>query len=267
MSLCGCDVGTSAVKLAVMAEESHDLLFCCRETLRKKAPETAVNRCFDAAVQAGFPLDGFSYIAATGDVTAVTARTGTFFTMTCHARGARHFAPDAMSVLDIGALHMRAMVLDQRGKIISYKMTSQCASGMGRFLENVGQYLGLGFGEMQDLSLASKDPSPLSAVCAVLAETDIINQVSGGVPMPDIIRGIHDAMAQRAVKLLSTAGLIPPLAVTGGLAKDRGFIHALSQALAATDPGLSLKTHETSPFAGAIGAALWGGARLGSLKK
>ncbi len=262
MSLCGCDVGTGAVKLAVVAENSGEFLFMHRENIRNRAPETVVERCFQAAARAGFNQEDFHYIAATGDVAAVPKRTGTFYAMTCHARGARQFAPDVMSVLDIGALHMRAMVLDARGKILSYKMTSQCASGMGRFLENVGRYLGLDFEEMQALSLASADPSPLSTVCAVLAETDIINQVSRGVPVSDIVRGIHNAMAQRAVKLLSVSDVRSPLAVTGGLGVDKGFVRALSQELSASGFDLELRTHEFSPFAGALGAAIWGGVRL-----
>ena len=38
--------------------------------------------------------------------------TGHFYGMTTHARGALHLEPDAVAVLDIGALHARAVAMD-----------------------------------------------------------------------------------------------------------------------------------------------------------
>ena len=101
--------------------------------------------------------------------------------MTTHARGASFLLPDARSLLDIDALHGRAVSIDERGKVLAYKMTSQCASGTGQFLENIARYLGLAQEEVGTLSLQADDPETVSSICAVPAETYVINMVSRGI--------------------------------------------------------------------------------------
>ena len=67
-------------------------------------------------------------------------------------------SPGISAVVDIGALNGRAIYVDERGKVLAYKMTSQCASGSGQFLENIARYLGVAIEEIGPLSCSSKDP-------------------------------------------------------------------------------------------------------------
>jgi benzoyl-CoA reductase subunit D len=272
MIVCGCDVGAGSVKLAVMESHVQDgindekVLFLHTERIRKRNPVAVVADCFAIAHEKGYAFEDFSYIASTGEGDAVEKRSGHFYSMTCHARGARFFAHDAMSILDMGALHMRAIKLDQKGKVVTYKMTGQCASGTGQFLENISRYLGVTLAEIPQLSLQSTAPQAPSTICAVLAETDVINLVSKGVPLPDIIRGIHDSVAKRAVKLLASFEVESPLVLTGGLAMDAGLVHALQLQLNFDGYPIKVITHLQAMSAGAIGAALWGAFRF-RLKK
>src|SRR5512139_2399595 len=126
--------------------------------------------------------------------------------MTTHARGALFLEPRSRAVLDVGALHARAVAMDERGRVLDYKMTSQCASGSGQFLENIARYLGVSQAEVGPLSLEGKTPEMVSSICAVLAETDVINMVSRGISTPNILRGIHESMAARLTKLLKSIG-------------------------------------------------------------
>ena len=84
-----------------------------------------------------------AYTASTGEGELVDFRRGHFYGMTTHARGAVFLMPGIGAVIDIGALHARAMRVDERSRVLSYRMTSQCASGSGQFLENVARYLGI----------------------------------------------------------------------------------------------------------------------------
>ena len=148
--------------------------------------------------------------------------------MTTHARGAIYLEPAARSVLDVGALHGRAILIDGRGKVLSYKMTSQCASGSGQFLENIARYLGIAQEEIGSLSRQGDNPEAVSSICAVLAETDVINMVSRGISAPNILKGIHLSMAARLSKLLKSIGVVDGVVmVTGGLALDKGLVAAL----------------------------------------
>jgi len=170
--------------------------------------------------------------------------------------------PGARSVLDIGALHGRTIKIDERGKVLGYKMTSQCASGSGQFLENIARYLGIAQDEIGELSQQADAPEIVSSICAVLAETDVINMVSRGITAPNILKGIHISMAGRLAKLLKAIKVEDGIAMaTGGLALDSGLVAALNEAMESQNLKLEVKSCPDSIYAGAIGAALWGAYR------
>jgi benzoyl-CoA reductase subunit D len=98
-----------------------------------------------------------------------------------------------------------------------------------------------------------------------LAETDVINMVSRGIPSPDIIKGIHQSMAGRYLKLLTSLSVEGPALVTGGLASDVGLMNALREAAQAGGGKIDLRAHPQSVLAGAIGAGLWGAFRARKL--
>jgi len=182
--------------------------------------------------------------------------------MTTHARGGVFLHPGISAVVDIGALNGRAIYVDERGKVLSYKMTSQCASGSGQFLENIARYLGVAVEEIGPLSKTSQNPEKCSSICAVLAETDVINMVSRGIATPDVLKGIHLSMASRIVKLLKVTGIKEGVAlITGGLALDSGLIAAISEEMVNEKVKVTAVSHPDSIYAGAIGAALWGAFR------
>ena len=187
--------------------------------------------------------------------------------MTTHARGALYLNPDARAVLDIGALNGRAISIDERSKVLNYRMTSQCASGSGQFLENISRYLGIGQDEIGGLSVTSTNPEKVSSICAVLAETDVINMVSRSIPPSDILRGIHESMADRLIKLLKSIDVKDGVVMmTGGLALDIGLVKAIQDGMDAQKMVTKVATHADSLYAGAIGAALWGAFRYEMLK-
>ena len=101
----------------------------------------------------------------------------------------------------------------------------------------------------------------------MLAETDVINMVSRGIQVGEILRGIHDSIAQRLVKLLRGIKAESPVVLTGGLAADEGLRGSMVRKLVEEgDPieavgQLEVVSHPLSICAGAIGAAEWGAVR------
>ncbi len=268
----GIDVGSSAVKAAVVASprnsgrtrESSKIVATHTERVRRRDQRHVIELAFDEALKAaGITREKLGYIATTGEGELVEFRTGHFYGMTAHARGALFLDPAARAVVDVGALHARAIVMDEHARVLSYRMTSQCASGSGQFLENVARYLGVTLDEVGPLSLTSAKPEKVSGICAVLAETDVINMVSRGIALADILKGIHESMAGRFAKLLKLMDLAPgTVLVTGGLAADEGLTACIQDALGKTKlSGQTVKTNPLSVHAGAIGAALWGAFR------
>jgi benzoyl-CoA reductase subunit D len=267
----GIDVGSGAVKVVLMQTDGRQeerILAKVTSRIRRREVAKVVEETFQSAVsEAG--VSEIHYIATTGEGEDVPFATGHFYGMTTHARGALHLEPRAGAVLDVGALHTRAVAIDPRGRVNDYKMTSQCASGSGQFLENIARYLGVSHDEIGALSLQGRQPEKVSSICAVLAETDVINMVSRGISTADILRGVHESMADRFARLLKSLQFDGPVFVSGGIASDTGLLAALRDALCKKLPEGAVPrevvTHPDAIYAGAIGAALWGGFRYRKL--
>jgi benzoyl-CoA reductase subunit D len=267
----GIDVGTGAVKAALfrVADGHTEWLARAQLRIRQRDPMELARVAFDQVLaDAALAETQVDYVATTGEGESVPFHTGHFYSMTTHARGAVYLDPEARAAIDVGALHGRAICIDERGKVLSYKMTSQCASGSGQFLENIARYLGIAQAEIGALSQQADDPEVVSSICAVLAETDVINMVSRGISAPNILKGIHLSMAGRLAKLLKSTGVSRGVVmVTGGLALDSGLVAAIAEEIAAMkETRISVRAHADSVYAGAIGAALWGAFRFDKLK-
>jgi benzoyl-CoA reductase subunit D len=268
----GIDIGTGAVKTVLMEGDDGGTQWLSRrlERIRRRDPLTLARDSFQAMLdEQGLAAEDVAYIATTGDGENIPFRTGHFYSMTTHARGAVYLRAGVTAVLDIGALHGRAIRIDERGKVLSYKMTSQCASGSGQFLENIARYLGVALEEVGELSLRADNPEKVSSICAVLAETDVINMVSRQITTPNILKGIHLSMADRLVKLLKSikAGEGGAVLLTGGLANDVGLVAAMREQLVEQKVNMDVANHTDSIFAGALGAALWGAFRYRKLEQ
>jgi benzoyl-CoA reductase subunit D len=266
----GIDVGSGVIKTALFRVENGTPEWLARwdARIRQRIAFQLVEESLECVLgKAGVKRDAIDYIATTGEGESFSGATGHFYSMTTHARGALHLNPESRAVLDIGALNGRAIRIDERGKVLNYRMTSQCASGSGQFLENISRYLGIAQDEIGGLSRNSTKPEKVSSICAVLAETDVINMVSRSIPPADILRGIHESMAERLIKLLKSIDVKQGVVMmTGGLALDTGLVKAIQDGMEKQAMGTRVATHPDSLYAGAIGAALWGAFRHEKLK-
>ena len=270
----GVDVGGSYIKAVLMkydhASGDHKVVDKQTEKIRKRNPKELVVDVVDNLLKRNklnYDRD-IAYLASTGEGEMVEKKTGHFYSMTSHARGGIFFAPNAKTVVDMGGLYVRAIKVDPRGIVIDYKMTGQCASGSGQFIENISRYLGLAIEEVGDISLKADNPEVPSGICAVLAETDVINLVSKGLSTPNIVKGINLSIAQRVVKLLGSLNTESPIALVGGMGMNVGMIQAVEEtAQESKKKVFEFISHPDAIYSGAIGAALWGGYRYHKLKE
>jgi len=267
----GVDLGTGTIKTVLFSVEDDNIEWLARraDRIRQRDPFELAEKGYDSVLaDAGLTRDEVQYVATTGDGETIPFRTGHFYSMTTHARGAIYLDPEARSVLDIGALHGRAVKMDEHGKVLDYRMTSQCASGSGQFLENISRYLGIAQDEIGSLSQQADDPEVVSSICAVLAETDVINMVSRGISASNILKGIHLSMAGRLAKLLRVIKVKEGITLaTGGLALDDGLMAALNESMSKQKLTMTARSHPDSIYAGAIGAAIWGAFRYEKLQR
>lgn len=259
----GIDVGSNFIKLVLMDYSDHPIINDKHtEKIRKRNPTQVADEMVQAMLtKHNLQYEDIAYLASTGEGDLVKKKRGHFYGMTTHARGANYFFPEARTVVDLGALYVRAIRISENARVEDYKMTGQCASGSGQFLENISRYLGLSIEEVGEVSMKANQPEISSGICAVLAETDVINMVSRGISTPDIIKGIHLSIASRIIKLMSSLKAASPIFLTGGMALNTGMIQAIEEQLIETGKKFEIKTHPDAIYAGALGAALWGGYR------
>ncbi len=239
------------------------------EKIRKRNPADVSTEMIDYLLERNnLTLEkDIAYLASTGEGEMVQRKTGHFYSMTTHARGGKFLLENAKTVVDMGALYARAIKIDERGKVMDYQMTGQCASGSGQFIENISRYLGLAIEEVGEISLQANDPEIPSGICAVLAETDVINSVSRGIDTADIIKGIHLSIANRIVRLITKLRAESPIILVGGMAKNVGMVEAVKELAADHKYKYKITAHPDAIYSGAIGAAIWGGYRYNKLNK
>jgi (R)-2-hydroxyacyl-CoA dehydratese activating ATPase len=251
MLVAGIDLGSGTTK-CVLVDEAGAMRGCALARTRADF-ERVARAVLDAAREAAGP-DEVGYVATTGlGRSAVSFRDIQITDLTCGARGASAAVPGTRYVLDIGAQCSRAIKLREGGKVREFHMNEKCAAGSGGFLERAAKYLEVTVGDIGALSLEASRPQPISSVCAVLAESEIINHVSEGASVANILRGIHDSLADRALSLLKRVGLDGEVTFIGGVALQAGMVQALRAKL-----GVPVHVPEAPQFAAALGAALLG---------
>jgi predicted CoA-substrate-specific enzyme activase len=252
MLIAGIDIGSGTTKCVLLDEAG---------TVRGRALsrttadfERVAREVLDAARTDAGANDEVGYVATTGlGRYAVPFRDIQITDLTCGARGAATEFPATRFVLDIGAQCSRAIRLREGGKVKEFHMNEKCAAGSGGFLERAAKYLEVEVAQIGPLSLAAQRPQPISSVCAVLAESEIINHVSEGVAVENILRGIHDSLADRALNLLKRVGLDGEVTLIGGVARQAGMVAAVRGKL-----GVPVNVPAAPQYATALGAAVLG---------
>ncbi len=171
--------------------------------------------------------------------------------ISCHARGAFFLFPEVRTVIDIGGQDSKVIRIDSRGNVVDFVMNDKCAAGTGRFLEVIARALELSVTELGEESKKATRVAEISSMCTVFAESEVVSLIAQGVPRPEIVRGLHQAIAERTAGLVQRLGIVPEVAMTGGVAKNSGVVTALSQKL-----GVKVLVPQEPQIVGALGAAL-----------
>ena len=260
MLVAGLDIGARTTKAVAL---DGDRRILGRARLRthphfERLTEEALAACLS---EAGRQRGDLSYLASTGfGRYNVPTRDLQVTEITASGRGAAYLFPNTHTVLDIGAQNTRAIRIDAGGRVKEFRSNDKCAAGAGGFIERATKYLEIGLEQVGQLSLNADSPLTISSVCAVLAESEIINHVTSNNRVENILRGVHDSLAGRALTLLKRAGLEPEVTLVGGTSRQAGMVVALTETI-----GLPVNICEDSDLAGAIGAALLGLLRLEKL--
>jgi predicted CoA-substrate-specific enzyme activase len=251
MIVAGCDVGSLTGK-AVILKDGEILSHAIVPTTPK--PERTAKNAMDEALENGkLTLEEIGYIVGTGyGRVKIPFANSEISELSCHGKGAHSFIPSIRTIIDVGGQDCKVIKVSKDGKILDFAMNDKCAAGTGRFLEVMAKTLELKLEELGPISLESKNQAKITAQCSVFAETEVVSLMADGIEVPDIVAGIHDAIASRIMSLVYRVGLEEDLTITGGVAKNIGVVAFLEKKL-----GIQTKKLPVDPqLMGALGAAL-----------
>jgi len=251
MIAAGIDIGSITAE-AVLLQGSQILAFAILPTGANSriAAERALNAALD---QAYLPREAVTRIVATGYGRASFPQADQKITeITCHARGAFFIHPRTRTVIDIGGQDSKVIRLDEKGRNLDFQMNDKCAAGTGRFLEVMANALEVKLEDLGRLSFAASQTIKISSTCTVFAESEVVSLIAAGQPAEVIIRGLHDAVADRVLGLVQRVGFEEEVALTGGVAKNKGVARALEERLR-----VKLFIPPEPQIVGALGAALF----------
>ena len=248
----GIDLGSTMTKVVIIDEDEKILARV--ESHTGAEHRRLANKVMEQVLeQAKLPFDKITYVVATGyGRINVPFADRQITELTCHARGVVSLFPLARTALDIGGQDAKGLKIKD-GRLIDFVMNDKCAAGTGRFLEVIAKTLGLELEELGALSLKSQDRVNISNTCTIFAQQEIITRLSEGIPIEDIVAGLHEAIASRAAGMLRRLKIEPDVVFTGGVAKNIGVVKAMRENL-----GCEVLVPEDPLISGAIGAALLG---------
>lgn len=180
--------------------------------------------------------------------------------ITCHGKGAKYLSDNVRTVIDIGGQDSKAISLDRDGNIKEFLMNDKCAAGTGRFLELMLNTLGVQIGQIDCLVKGVK-PYPISSMCTVFAESEVISLIAKEIPVEEILSGILSSIAKRTATFVSKLKIEDEVFFTGGLSSSIEFKKRLEEFL-----DVNIKTSPLSQYAGAIGASVIGFDRVKNQK-
>lgn len=246
MKHVGIDIGSTASKVAIMDDDKKEILYT------KLLPSGWNSR------ETGEEIKNWIESLNLGDVGIVATGYGrisvpyadkTVTEITCHAKGALFLNPKDMTVIDIGGQDTKVIVVED-DMVSDFLMNDKCSAGTGKFLEVMANRLGLTLQEMFEFAKKG-EPVPISSVCTVFAESEIISLMGKGTPREDIACGVIQSIVKKVAALSSKRLKSGDVFLTGGFCDSDYVIEELSKELGAT-----VHTDPRARFAGAIGAAL-----------
>lgn len=247
----GMDIGSSSSKAAVLNEAGE--LAAVEVVNRGTGTDGAAEVLSRALRAAGITEEDVKYTIVTGYGRIAYENADRQITeITCHAKGASFLVGQAGTIIDIGGQDAKVIRLGQDGMVENFVMNEKCAAGTGRFLEVMARVLSCRLEELSGLAQQSTKEVPISSVCTVFAESEVISRLAAGEAREDVAKGAHTAIAKRVAGMCNRVGIKEPLVMTGGVALNENMVETMGEAL-----GYPVKAVPHNQAAGAVGAAVF----------
>ena len=255
----GIDIGSTYTK-AVVLDPAGEVAGRAMRPTGFRLAEVAEEALEAALAGGGVARGDVGYVVATGFGRHQTACADVEVTdLTAAARGATALFPGTRTILDVGGQTMKATRLGDRARVQSFRLNDKCAAGTGAFLEKTARYMGYSTEEIGPLVSTSKEEVPISGVCAVFAESEVINHLSQGAAPADIMHGAIVSLVGRSLQLMKRVGMEPEFTLIGGILRFERMADVIRREL---DAQVNVPEGDLVQYTSALGAAYLGQRRL-----
>lgn len=246
MNYVGIDIGSTASK--VVARGAEDIHFVLPTGWSSKETTLLIK---DRLLEKGIDvLSEETKVVATGyGRVAVNFADYVITEITCHARGGREFGSQECAIVDVGGQDTKVILLENN-MVCDFLMNDKCSAGTGKFLEIMANRLGVTLQQLFDMAKLG-NTIPISSLCTVFAESEVINYIGEGKKREDIAAGVVDSVATKVAQLCQRKNLPKEVILTGGLSDSVYFAKILSEKIER-----EIEVNSFGRYAGAFGASL-----------
>lgn len=252
MKAIGIDIGSLTAKVVIL--ENGNIASQMITKIGDDIEPSVRDAIREAMEKAGLQPSDDVYIVTTGiGGKAVTFATENKAITTCLARGVNRLFPTVRMIIDIGAETSTVVKISERGRVNDWGNQDKCAAGTGIFLEQMAKLMQLPMEEMSVLSLRAEKAADITNTCAVFAESEVISHIHRDPPTPreEVVAGIFASTVSRLMVISKRVGIQKEVAVTGGVALNRGIIKQLEKEL-----GFEVLVPDEPRTVAALGAAI-----------
>ena len=201
----GIDIGSCTTKAVVIDENAN--IICSHVRRSGIDYKTVARESLDIAL-GGRGIDGVSIVATGYGRHNVSFANQAKTEIACHAKGAYHYCPKALTVVDIGGQDNKVIKLNEKGQTIDFKMNRKCAAGTGTFIEEIAIKTAIPLDKLDELARKSKKRVKIGSYCTVFASTEILSLIRSGVAAEDLARGVFASVVARIIEMIPLANTV-----------------------------------------------------------
>lgn len=248
----GIDVGATFCKAVAI----NDTKVVSKALVPVKGdPEKASKLCLkDLAKALGIKAKKLKKVAAAtgqnGDKISIKEKVSE---ITSIGKGVYALNSDVKYIIDVGSFSIKAIKLDDAGKIKDFLMNNKCAGGSGVLLELVAEGLEMTVEEMPEIAAKSSNPIKISSQCSIFAESEVISYKNEGADIPDLVAGVCNSIAGRTYPMIRKLDKNPDnIAFTGGVAKNHVIVKNLEDRLEKKITELAIDPQYVTAYGAAV---------------
>lgn len=238
----GIDIGSSFTKYCIMNEQRAVLYLYTEETPVHQKEYFEEKAAVFERKYPGCRIITCGY--GKGNVVAAVRNVSELTALAC---GADYYIGGSAVILDIGGQDTK-IIFEEAGKLRKFFVNDKCAAGCGRFLINTLNTIKMSWEDL-NVSGCAEPNVTLSSVCAVFAQSEIVELLAQNYPTEEIMRAVLWHILGQAKVLLGKIDCTE-IYLSGGLSKIKGMRDFAELAF-----GVKVNILEQSPYLSAIGCA------------